>query len=144
MIAIDSTYLDPPKAALRLSDEERGAAITELERHAAEGRLSAHELAERRDTAHVAVTRGDLAPLFADLPVPDSSMRADRAVWGTPQAMQEPRPNLAAIVVALSPFVAVLLFFLTGTTIAWTYAWLWFLLIPVVAIIAFVGRPSRR
>ncbi len=41
--------------------------------------------------------------------------------------------------VAASPIVALLLFFLTGS-------WLWFLAIPLVAVIAYggKGRPPRR
>lgn len=52
----------------RLSTAERDQAVTELRQHVAEGRLTEAEFAERSKAARNAVSRGDLAPLFADLP----------------------------------------------------------------------------
>jgi hypothetical protein len=52
----------------RLSNAERDRAVTELRQHVAEGRLTEAEFAERSKAARNAVTRGDLAPLFDDLP----------------------------------------------------------------------------
>jgi hypothetical protein len=52
----------------RLSTAERDRAVTELRQHVAEGRLTEAEFAERSKAARNAVTRGDLAPLFDDLP----------------------------------------------------------------------------
>jgi hypothetical protein len=52
----------------RLSTAERDRAVTELRQHVAEGRLTEAEFAERSKVARGAVTRGDLAPLFDDLP----------------------------------------------------------------------------
>jgi hypothetical protein len=54
--------------AYRLSTAERDRAVTELRQHVAEGRLTEAEFAERSKAARNAVTRGDLAPLFDDLP----------------------------------------------------------------------------
>ena len=54
--------------AHRLSTAERDRAVTELRQHVAEGRLTETEFAERSKAARNAVTRGDLAPLFDDLP----------------------------------------------------------------------------
>lgn len=53
---------------LRLSDAERERASTELAEHFAQGRLSLAEHAERLDAIWSARTRGELPPLFADLP----------------------------------------------------------------------------
>jgi tellurite resistance protein TehA-like permease len=63
---------------------------------------------------------------------------------GVPSAAVEPSaPVLGSLVgrhrdtiMALTPFVALALFFLTGT-------WLWFLVIPVVGILLF-GADDRR
>lgn len=53
---------------LRLSDAERERAATELGGHYAEGRLTAEEHAERLDRIWAARTRGELRPMFTDLP----------------------------------------------------------------------------
>ncbi|WP_431277088.1 DUF1707 SHOCT-like domain-containing protein [Leifsonia poae] len=57
-----------PGASLRLSNAERDRAVAALQSHAGDGRLTDSELQTRVQSARVAVTRGDLAPLFADLP----------------------------------------------------------------------------
>ena len=53
---------------LRMSDEERERAGAELAEHYAQGRLDATEHAERLDRVWAARTRGELAPIFRDLP----------------------------------------------------------------------------
>jgi hypothetical protein len=53
---------------LRMSDAEREQAAAELGEHYAQGRLTAEEHAERLDAVWAARTRGELAPLFRDLP----------------------------------------------------------------------------
>lgn len=53
---------------LRLSDAERDEATRLLGEHYAAGRLTADEHEERTTAAFAARTRGELPPLFADLP----------------------------------------------------------------------------
>lgn len=53
---------------LRLSDAERDQAARALGEHYAAGRLTAEEHDERTSRAFAATTRGELPPLFADLP----------------------------------------------------------------------------
>jgi len=55
---------------LLASDAERERVAEALREHAAAGRLDAEELEERLGLALAARTRGDLAPLTADLPAP--------------------------------------------------------------------------
>lgn len=55
-------------SGIRLSDGEREHALATLQRHYAEGRLDDDELELRVSYASRARTRGELAPLFADLP----------------------------------------------------------------------------
>lgn len=62
-------YTDPATANQRLSHSERDDAVAALAEFAKEGRLTESEVAQRSETARSAVTRGDLAPLFADLPI---------------------------------------------------------------------------
>lgn len=84
----------------RLSTAERDRAVTELRQHVAEGRLTEAEFAERSKAARNAVTRGDLAPLFDDLPAttfPSSVSDASRPV---PTPTQPPAPSFAPTVFA--------------------------------------------
>jgi len=55
-------------ADLLASDAERERIAEALRAHAAAGRLDPDELEQRLDRAFNARTRGDLAPLVADLP----------------------------------------------------------------------------
>lgn len=54
--------------SLRLSDAERETASQALGEHFAQGRLDADEHAERHERVWASKTRGDIPPLFADLP----------------------------------------------------------------------------
>lgn len=53
---------------LRLSDAERDLAAADLGEHFAEGRLSSEEHGERLDAIWSARTRGEIPPIFRDLP----------------------------------------------------------------------------
>lgn len=55
--------------AIRIGDVERESAVALLSEHYALGRLSKDEFDERTDAVWSARTRGDLSPLFTDLPV---------------------------------------------------------------------------
>jgi hypothetical protein len=55
---------------LRIGDAEREQAATALGEHYAQGRISADEHAERLELIWHARTRGDLQPVFRDLPDP--------------------------------------------------------------------------
>lgn len=55
---------------LRVSDTERDHVVDLLADHAAVGRLTAAELEQRLDRAYAARTRGELAEVMRDLPVP--------------------------------------------------------------------------
>ena len=63
------------RPAIRIGDADRSAALDALGMHFADGRLTIAEFEERTGAAATAVTRADLAPLFADLPggVPGSA-----------------------------------------------------------------------
>ena len=54
--------------SLRASDDDRDRLVEELQRHAADGRLSLDEYAERVDRVLVARTHGELAAVVHDLP----------------------------------------------------------------------------
>ena len=58
-------------AAIRASDGDREAAAARLNEAVGDGRLTLQEFSERLDRAYAARTRGELAPLTADLPATD-------------------------------------------------------------------------
>lgn len=55
---------------MRIGDAERDAAVTMLQEHHAQGRLTVDEFNERLEKALAAKVASDLAPLFFDLPSP--------------------------------------------------------------------------
>ena len=62
--------------SIRLSDAEREAAAADLGEHYAQGRLTAEEHAERLEQVWGAKTRGEIAPIFRDLPSPYAAVAA--------------------------------------------------------------------
>ncbi|MEO5743692.1 MAG: DUF1707 domain-containing protein [Terracoccus sp.] len=148
---------------VRIGTAEREQALSALADHHTAGRLDADEYEDRRGRANDAVTRGDLTGLFTDLPggkpafgatsspstVSAASALSPSASEPTPMnrddrraqrradrknGVQRGQQNRWRGVAALSPFVALALFFLTDS-------WLWFLLVPVTGIV--VGMFGR-
>ncbi len=72
--------------SLRISDADRAAAVDLLSEQYAEGRLTRDELDERSDAVWSAKTRGDLAPVFVDLPVRSPAQPAPEAVSLRPRS----------------------------------------------------------
>jgi hypothetical protein len=62
---------------LRVADADRERVVSELQEHAAAGRLTADELEERVGSAYRATTRGDLDALRSDLPISSTSVALD-------------------------------------------------------------------
>ncbi|SMQ59811.1 DUF1707 domain-containing protein [Agreia sp. VKM Ac-1783] len=82
----------------RLSTAERDRAVTELRQHVAEGRLTEAEFTERSKAARNAVTRGDLAPLFDDLPA--TTFPASVGEAARPARTSSPAPASAPTIFA--------------------------------------------
>src|ERR1700722_4226682 len=76
VIAMTGNY---PPAAMRASDADRDAVVSDLSEHFQAGRLTAGELDERTGRALAARTRGELQELLADLPVDRSALRTPAA-----------------------------------------------------------------
>jgi len=132
---------------LPVESAEREAALEALEVHREAGRLDSAQYEDRTVAASRARVWADLQLLFADLPaprpappeVPDEHRGHRGFSIGRPppwmQADEQPRlGGFGTALVAVSPFLAVALFFLTGS-------WLWFLLIPALG--AAVYGPRR-
>ena len=114
---------------IRLSDAEREAAAADLGEHFAQGRLTADEHAERLEQVWSAKTRGEVAPIFRDLPSPYATVAAAPSVdreeryWNgglRPFRRGVPGPLLVvlAVLIVLSA-IAHLPFFLLGFALFW-------------------------
>jgi hypothetical protein len=72
---------------LRASDDDREQTAEQLRQAAAQGRITVDELEERLQAAYAARTRGELAPVVADLPAaperPASRLPVRRGEGGT-------------------------------------------------------------
>jgi hypothetical protein len=143
--------------SVRIGTPERDAAVAALDGHWQAGRLDPGEHERRTTLAKAARTRTELDALFADLPdrvAPRPPAPGHEAVDGPAPAGSTvvPEPAVPVLggmlgryrdtVMALTPFIALALFFLT-------YRWFWFLLIPVMGILLFgaddrKGRGRRR
>ena len=67
---------DGGEPVLRASDAERNEVVQRLNAAVGEGRLTLAEFSDRVDSVYGSRTRGELAPLVADLPAPGSTGRA--------------------------------------------------------------------
>jgi len=119
----------------RVGNSEREAAIALLAEHWHAGRLDPGEHELRVTRARAAVTRADLDSLFADLPQPGPAPVSTGAV-----AAHDTRGFLESkreTIIALTPFAALALFFMTGS-------WLWFLTIPVMGILLYGPEGKKK
>ncbi|MBF6172465.1 DUF1707 domain-containing protein [Nocardia blacklockiae] len=124
----------PDSPDIRIGTAEREQAMARLSDHFAAGRLSVAEFDERSAVVAAAVTRGDLAPVFADLPQPvaeEPKPKPDRA-------SRRGGPEVRGPVMGLMVILALVLFFTTGS-------WLWFLMIPAAGIVlGALGHGDQR
>jgi hypothetical protein len=144
----------PHADQVRIGTPEREAAVRDLSAHLEAGRLTSVEYEDRSVRVSGARTWGDLVPIFADLPEPRPAGLAGLAAAPRPLVgAAPPVPPVASssatpvggvlperwreTVVAITPILAVVLFFATGS-------WLWFLCIPLVGILAYGGGHRRR
>ena len=81
---------------LRASDADREQHAELLREHAAQGRLTVDELEERLDRVYAARTRGELAPVVADLPAPRPARARRRHAAAAARRLSPARPEVAA------------------------------------------------
>jgi uncharacterized protein DUF1707 len=116
-------------STIRLSDAEREAAAADLGEHFAQGRLTADEHAERLEQVWGAKTRGEIAPIFRDLPSPYAAAATPPArdddvhYWNSglrPFRRGVPAPLLVVLAVLIvASAIAHLPFFLLGFAVFW-------------------------
>ena len=127
---------------VRIGTAERERAFSLLSEHFAAGRLGSSEFDERSAAVSAAVTRGELVPLFRDLPGGSAMLHADQpmspdsspaiASSGHVPAVSGGR-DYRAVAMGIMPLAALVLFFVTGS-------WLWFLAVPAAGAILYAGR----
>ncbi|GAA1875937.1 hypothetical protein GCM10009836_66520 [Pseudonocardia ailaonensis] len=132
---------------LRIGTAERESASRALNTHLEEGRLGVEEYADRSAKAAVATTAAELTELFTDLPAPHPSLPGSRntATLATAANTQPSVTETAAParfsgwgtrIAASSPILALVLF-VALNSVHFPYAWLAFLLIPLVGAMGF-------
>ena len=136
---------------LRIGTVERTAAMKALDDHLSAGRLGVEEYADRTAKAANAVVAAEIADLFTDLPEPHPELPGSAAAppLTAPLPVVPPPGEVAAPqlggfldgwgprLVALSPFVAVALFAITGQGY-------FFLLIPAMGALVYGGGVGRN
>jgi hypothetical protein len=129
----------PDPSRLRIGDAERNSAMDALSEHLGKGRIDLDEFGTRSAQVTQARTAADLRALFADLPPPyptlpgAASPAAQPAVppAGTPIRSEDartPAQRTAAVLLAASGILSLLLFFLLKT-------WLVFLIPALIAVV---------
>jgi hypothetical protein len=109
---------------IRVGTAEREEALSRLGEHFSAGRLSVAEFDERSAIVASATTKSQVDAVFGDLPA---------AVADDAPAKRQLNWDWAGSVMALTPIIALVLFFVLGS-------WLWFLLIPAVPAVLEGGR----
>ena len=114
--------------SIRLSDAERDAAAADLGEHFAQGRLTADEHDDRLEQVWKARTRGEIAPIFRDLPSPYAAVAApipsgEPRYWNAglrPFRRGVPAPLLVVLAVLIGvSVIAHFPFFLVGFAVFW-------------------------
>ncbi|MGI5125624.1 DUF1707 SHOCT-like domain-containing protein [Pseudonocardia sp. CA-107938] len=133
---------------MRIGNAERNAAMKALDEHLNAGRLGVEEYADRTAAAAGATVASELQALFTDLPAPhpDLGGTVDLVKPAAAPATRDAgtvahrSPNLLETwggrVVAVTPIVALALFFITGH-------WWFFLLIPAIGALVYGGHHDR-
>ncbi|NIJ14041.1 hypothetical protein FHU38_004385 [Saccharomonospora amisosensis] len=127
----------------RLSDAERREALDALSEHVRSGRLDLVEFEQRSGQVSAAKLRGELEPIFADLPEPRPSVLHTVRTLGQPRQRGEPpqpwSQRVAASAVPIAAIVALVLFFTIARGMVFV-----FLLPAVVALLAGSLASNRR
>ena len=134
---------------IRISDAEREAAVSTLGVHMSTGRLDLAEYEERCGIAAAARTRADLEELFEDLPAPhpdlssatrpvDLMKRTGQLVSRSTGKQVETPATAALDAVAGLAFVIGI----PGATLLTIFLGLWWVFIPVVAVLVIAGSLS--
>ena len=136
---MNTTSGNYPTAAMKASDADRDAVLSDLSEHFQAGRLTAEEFDERAGRALAARTWGELKDLLRDLPstLPGPRVPAAASSGARPQRRAAvPTPLLVGIAIAIAVSV--------GIVHVWGLLWLvfaaWFI---ARRLTWFAGAPRR-
>jgi len=129
--------MDRAGRSIRVGTAEREEAVAVLNAHRAAGRLTGEEFEDRSVRAAAARTRGELDALFADLPLPHAVQGVPAAQWSPTEVAEPAGRSWGPTLVRLSPFIALVAFFFFRT-------WVWFLLVPVIAVLVYGNHRRSR
>jgi len=137
-VSAASSGQDPSQ--LRIGDTERNSALDALGEHLGKGRIDLDEFGTRSAQVTQARTVADLRALFSDLPPPHPDLPGPPAVSGyaqpavrpsaipaRPDDSRTPAQRGAAVLLAVSGILALVLFFVVKT-------WLVFLIPALIAV----------
>ncbi|MET4048651.1 hypothetical protein BJD99_07550 [Rhodococcus sp. 1163] len=133
---------------VRVGTAEREQAHSALSRHFSDGRLTLPEFDERSAVVASANTRRQLDSVFTDLPSPSLDPTASAPLdlrKSTSPANTDEHDGVDGwdwrkTVMAVTPIIALILFFVVPVS----PSWLFFLLIPLVGALVAGGNRSRR
>ncbi|WP_072807496.1 DUF1707 SHOCT-like domain-containing protein [Rhodococcoides yunnanense] len=133
---------------VRIGTAEREQALSSLSQHLSDGRLTLEEFDERSAVVTSATTRSQLDAVFTDLPSANIAPTASRPLdlsksqtpARTPDSAVDDGWDWRKAAMAVTPIVALILFFVVPLS----NSWLFFLLIPLVGAIVYGGDRSRR
>jgi Domain of unknown function (DUF1707) len=129
---------------IRISNAERDEAVATLGEHLSTGRLELTEYEDRCTRAVAARTRGDLESLFADLPAPHPDLSsatppAPPIPQPGPPARRDPTPRPPAAKAAEVVAGLALILGVPTAILLTVFAGLWWVFIPVVAVVLITG-----
>lgn len=125
---------------VRIGNAEREAATKALDEHLAAGRIDMDEYGERYAQASMARTRGELEPLFADLPEPHAlSLLAGSASARPAVSLTKPEPARRQ----RNPWQLMPLFVPLAIILTIAFSWGWMAWIVVPAMMGVVGGGSH-
>jgi hypothetical protein len=136
---MNATSGNYPAAAMRASDADRDAVLSDLSEHFQAGRLTAEEFDERAGRALAARTWGELKDLLRDLPatLPGSRVPAAASSDARPERRAPvPIPVLAGIAIAIAVSI--------GIAHAWGLLWLVFVVWFIARRLAWSAGAPRR
>jgi hypothetical protein len=130
----------PDPSQIRIGDAERNSALDALSEHLGKGRIDLDEFGTRSAQVTQARTVADLRALFTDLPLPHPTLPGPATVSAPPPARRPaasparpddartPAQRGAAVLLAASGILSLVLFFVTKT-------WLVFLIPALIAVV---------
>jgi hypothetical protein len=136
---MNATSGNYPTAAMKASDADRDAVLSDLSEHFQAGRLTAEEFDERAGRALASRTWGELKDLLRDLPttLPGSRVPAAASSGTRPQ-------RRAAVPIPVFVCIAIAIAVSAGTVHLWGLLWLVFAVWFIARRLAWSAGAPRR